>query len=415
MKKTNVFSEQSETIAILVYTQSFLYDHASFQYFDNANLLQSIRIYFMPLLVKSDGPLPIQTGIYKHTLEGNTICSSVIFSDCCGHACFDQDAASGKTDEEFSKVAEAIMLHHPFHPLSFDYIVASDEWCEKHSEYHNIMSFSEIKEVLRLYLINKKEFEIIDHYYIDEFSYYIYRHKVLFQEYQNFWNSTLDSKNENDTNTASALGNRLLLLSICIDNARIEAYKSQNNITAMHIKYHISYLLLLITGSFDSLAWIINNLYAFGFECKKRQQIDLTNKDFLKVVEQKSAMLYSSLSQSEFLSRIEAIRELRNIIAHRNFIDTISSGDRNDNQNYLRIDQIASNKLLKAGFKEKGFFMRTDIINAVITLDLLDFLQETTTCIVNNLLKDIANEIYHNSSQISIHKLFNFPAEPYVL
>ena len=415
MEKTNVFSEHAESISILVYTQSFFCDPESFDYFKNANLLNSIHVYFMPLLGTPDKVPPVKTGIYKHVPEENAICSYAVFSDCTGRAYLSSNTPQRKTDEELSIIAEEVMLRHPFHPLTFDYTVASDSWCEEHKDYSNVTPYSEAKDILRLFLVNKKEFEVIDHYYIDEFFYYTYRHKVLFPKYQAFWSSTLESKNELDTNTASALGNRLTLLSMCLDNARIEAYKIQNNTTAMHLKYHISYLLLLITGVFDSLAWIINNLYTLGFGGKKRRQIDVINPDFRKEVEIKSAAISSLLSDADYINKVEAIRELRDRIVHRNFIDTISSGDRANRQNYLWIDQVASDKLRKAGFEEKAYFIRNGDLNAVVILELLDFLQDTVVNIVNCFLNQISSEIYHSSTNDSVSKLLNLPSDPYVL
>lgn len=415
MEIANVFSSPSETISILVYTQSFLCDYGAYQYFKNADRLESIKVYFMPLLITPDKSPAINTGIYKHTPEGNSIRTSVVFSDCSGYAYFSPNTPQRKTDEELSKIAEEIMLRNPFHPLSFDYTVASDVWCYEHKGYDNVKSFSEVKEILRLFLVNKKEFELVEHYYIDESFYYIYRNRVIFKEFHNFWSSTVNDRNETNTDTANALGNRLILLSMCIDNTKTEAYKPQNNTTAMHLKYHISYLLLLITGIFDSIAWIINNLYGLGLEEKNRRQIDLINCSFRKKSKLQSAKIYTLLSKTEYVNRIEAIRELRDTIVHRNFINTISSGEGKSRQNYLWIDKTSSEKLLKAGFDEEGYFMRDDLLNLIYILRFVDFLQETVTNIVNDYLMNISNEIYHSSVQIPLHILYKFPSEPYVL
>ena len=256
---------------MLVYTQSFICDKESFQYFKNAGLLKKISIYYMPLLDKQGKLLPIETGYYKHTPEENAIRTSIEFSDCAS-GLFVSSNVPQKTEDDLDEKAEKCILHNRLNNL-FDYIVASDAWCEDHEEYDNIVSYSEAKDILRLFLIQKKDFEMVNNFYVDESLYYIYRYKELFQEYQNFWTSTLKGKNNVEIDTANALGNRLLLFSMCMDNASIEAYKAQNNTTAMHIKYHVSYLLLLITGSFDSLAWLINDLYGLGFEIKKRNEI----------------------------------------------------------------------------------------------------------------------------------------------
>ena len=81
MKECKGFPEIPR-VSMLVYTQSFICDQDSFLYFKNANLLKSIRIYYMPLLEKHGKSLPIETGYYKHTPDENEICTSIEFSDC---------------------------------------------------------------------------------------------------------------------------------------------------------------------------------------------------------------------------------------------------------------------------------------------------------------------------------------------
>ena len=404
---------EESIISMLVYTQSFICDNDSFLYFRNANLLKRIRIHYMPLLDKHGKSLPIETGYYKHTSEQNAIRISIEFSDCASGVFISSNVPREESEDELNDIAEKCILHNRLHEL-FDYIVASDAWCEEHEEYDNIISYSEAKDILRLFLIQKKDFEIINNFYVDESLYYTYRYKALFREYQSFWSSILKGKNDADIDIANALGNRLLLFSMCMDNSSIEVYKIQDNCTAMHIRYHVSYLLLLITGSFDSLAWLINNLYGLGFEIKKRKQIDLINKDFRKAVEQKSSLLHSILSELAFINQVDAIRELRDRIVHRDFIDTVANGDGAKRKNYIWIDQNASDKLLKAGFDEKWYLTKTGDLNAIDILSFLRYLQKVTVTIVNRFLKEISMEIYHCDTQYSISKLLGLP-EPFVL
>lgn len=170
MKENRDYSEAHERISMLVYTQSFMCDKDSFLYFKNANLLKSIRIYFMPLLDKHDKSLPIETGYYKHTSEENVIRISIEFSDCARIVFVSPNAPQNKTEDELNEIAEKCILHNRFNDL-FDYIVASDAWCEEHEEYDNIISYSEAQDILRLFLIQKKDFEMVNNFYIDESLY----------------------------------------------------------------------------------------------------------------------------------------------------------------------------------------------------------------------------------------------------
>ena len=112
-------------------------------------------------------------------------------------------------------------------------------------------------------------------------------------------------------------------MTICFDQCKIEAYKSQNNTTVMYLKYHLSHLLLLITGTFDNLAWIINNQYDLKLH---RMKIDLRGKDFKEAVENRSPEIHEILTDEEIVAIIDAIRELRDRIVHRDFIKAIRGG-----------------------------------------------------------------------------------------
>ena len=413
MKKRNVFSDPPEEISMLVFTQSFLSNTEAFVYFNNANLLRRIKIYYMPLSTKANETLPIEMGTYHHKKEETAICTSIEYSNCSGLICVSRATSQVKPDIELDAFAEEIILRDKSHSQLFDYVVASDRWCDEHKDYDSVICYSDAKEILRLFLINKKEFELTPHFTCDETLCYIYRHNILFQEFQNFWVSTIENNKEIDT--ASALNNRLLLFSICIDNARTEAYKIQNNTTAMYLKYHISYLLLLITGAFDSLAWLINNLYKLGLENVDRLKIDLLKKDFRKAVRQKSPILHDILLNGTFLSQVKAIRELRDRIVHRDFIEMISNGTGQNRIDYLWVDKIASEKLLDAGFKQEWIPISISDECAIDIKYLLKYLEKVTIDIVNRFLKHISDEIYHSNDQYLMWKILNFPEKPYVL
>lgn len=72
-------------------------------------------------------------------------------------------------------------------------------------------------------------------------------------------------------------------------------------------------------------------------------------------------------------------------------------------------------KLEKAGFSDENFPIKVNDEAAVDILALINFLQNTTIEIVNELLKIISDEIYDSRNQYTIWKLFGFPTQPYVL
>lgn len=407
----NIFSNNSDQVSLLIYTESFLEEDASFLYFNNANKLNIIQVFYMPLLCTPSHDLPVLTGTYRSWCQDNRNFTSIIFPECSGIVSEYYPANPDATDFDNNKLAEKnLLMGNSFSDL-FDYIVCSDSWCQRHKDFVAVISFSECKEILRLFLIMKKNFAINANLVCDETLYYIYHHKELFSEFQNFWSACVANGSISDWTVA--LDNRLLLFSICVDNAKIEAYKVQNNTTAMHLKYHISYLLLLITGTFDNLAWLINNLYGLELE---RLKIDLLKKEFCQNIKCKSVRIYEILSNDDLISRIEAIRELRDKIVHRDFIQTVSSRGADGNfQNYLWVDKTVNDKMVKAKFPSDGFFIQTKNESALDIVKFINFLTNIAVEIVNDILKTIADEIYQSQHQYIVWKLFNFPEKPYIL
>ena len=151
-------------------------------------------------------------------------------------------------------------------------------------------------------------------------------------------------------------------------------------------------------------------------EEKERTKIDLLKKEFRQKIEKKSFRIHEILVKNDFINRVEAIRELRDRIVHRDFINTIFSRRADgSNQNYLWVDRTVSDKLKKAGFPTKGFILKISDETSIDILMLIDFLQNTTIQMVNELLKIVSDEIYDSRHQYTIWKLLDFPTQPYVL
>lgn len=406
----SIFEKSTCNVTILVYTKSFLCQKNSFLYFENANKLNSIQIYYMPLLCASSKKLPISTGIYKNNVNNNRVFTSIQFSTLSTVVSTEYPADNSKTDAYFNQKAEAEILSGQA-PDLFDYVVCSDEWCVEHKDHKFPVSFSECKEILRLFLVAKKDFALDEHHSCDEFTYYVYRHKFLFHGFQNFWSACCSHDQISDW--AVALDNRLLLLSSCIDNAKIETYKLQTHTTAMHLAYHISYLLLLVTGTFDNLAWLINNLYNLELD---KMKIDLLKREFHHAIKNKSSRLYNILSTTDFINKVTAIRELRDRVVHRNFIDTITVC-MTDNQakKCFLLDITARNKLITAGFPQNHFITTGKDSYALDIRCFIDFITMVITQVVDSILTSISVEIYQIQSHYIIWKLLEFPCEPYIL
>lgn len=410
IEKKNVFSDNKEAISILVYTEKFLKDSAALKFFCNANKIPQIRIYFMPVLSKQKD-CKLTVGEYSHFKHGVFTNVVINFVDCSGVVSIHNYLPENIDDIEIYKLTEKSIIHGQLVSDLFDYVVTRDFFPEQEECNIPVISLETCKELLRVFLVQKKQFIVSEHYNIDETFYYIYKHKQLFSEFQNYWTAVV--KNEVQYNWVDALDNRLCMLTICLDQCKIEAYKRPNNSTVMHLKYHLSYLILLITGTFDNLAWIINNQYKLKLS---RMKIDLKGSQFKNAIKDKSVAIYDVLESEYAKTGIDAIRELRDRIVHRDFIKAIIVG----NSKYkceiscFWLDDETYNLFMKAGFENSSVKLKA-VDNIFIDIhDFICFLESRVVKITNELLKIIADEIYDARDAYEIWKMLGLKVEPYV-
>lgn len=409
--KKNVFSDNRYEINILVYTESFLKENEAIEFLKKAGELTGINIYFMPL-ISDEIELSFETGKYRYCKEG--VITSVImnFKDCGSVVSMHRGVPNDIEDIEIYRLAEKSIINGQLVSDLFDYVVVKENLANKDSCNIPVIRLEECRDILRLFLVQRKQFQISEHTSTDETGYYIYKHKQLFSEFQNYWSAVCKNKALDDW--ADALDNRLELMTICFDQCKIEAYKSQNNTTVMYLKYHLSHLLLLITGTFDNLAWIINNQYELKLH---RMKIDLRGKDFKEAIKDRSLVIHEVLTDEETMAVIDAIRELRDRIVHRDFIKAIRGGKSNSNceTSYFYIDKMAFGLLRDAGLPDEAVECLISEAAFIEMNAFINFLETCTVSLVNRLLKVIAYEIYNANDTYEIWKLLGFAVEPYVL
>ena len=104
--RKNVFSDNSDKISVLVYTESFLDDNDYLLYFNNANKLNKIQIYYMPVLCTTSRALPVLTGTYRNWCQGNKNFTSIVFPESSEIVNVYYPANPYKTDFDNNKIAE---------------------------------------------------------------------------------------------------------------------------------------------------------------------------------------------------------------------------------------------------------------------------------------------------------------------
>ena len=91
-----------------------------------------------------------------------------------------------------------------------------------------------------------------------------------------------------------------------------------------YIRYYLNYYLLLLWGAIDHLAWIINDVFALGYDpnkSKDRMSVGLykskSKDDFLKKIKEKDENLYNFIIQESFQEWMFFFSQLRHKNAHR--------------------------------------------------------------------------------------------------
>lgn len=399
-----------QNITLLIHTESFLDDVESLQYFYNANKYKDINIYFMPVI--NTNKSKIETGKYNHFKSNGFWVTSIYFPNWSSVICIHGRSNLNLSVAELDSLTEKSILSGEIANDTIDFIVSNNN--PQNTNNMPVVSLSKCQEMLRLFLINKKEFLIRENFTIDETFYYIYKHKQKFSEFQNFWSATCNAGAIDDW--ADALDNRLNLLTRCIDYCKVECYKEQNNNSAMHLKYHMAYLMLLITGTFDNLAWLINNLYGLNLESSPLK-IDLIKKEFKLATKRKSKTLGQFLEDDYLNNNINAIRKLRDRIVHRDFLKTVQEG--NSKNNIQKVRLFLENELCalfeSAGFSNSFITIKLSEESCIDTLAFINYIENVAITIVNNILKTIAKEIYNAEENICIWKMLELPSEPDII
>jgi hypothetical protein len=131
-----------------------------------------------------------------------------------------------------------------------------------------------------------------------------------------------------------ALAKRFHFALISVDEMGFQYYSGVNNDTMDFAIYHFNYLILLISGIFDSLAIRTHKQYKLAFNgsdnpCRISLQNDL-GKLFLRALREKNSALRNHVN--EYVNFIKVIYLLRDTILHREGLETPKFESRNADQ-----------------------------------------------------------------------------------
>lgn len=226
----------------------------------------------------------------------------------------------------------------------FDFFVMSNDDLDKVNNHSKAVDIDDIIEKIRLFMLNKYCFYVRKQYKIDETFYYLYRYKKTFSEYQRIWGNVCNIRGISEW--ADSLAQRFEFYCRASDKTKIECLKTPNNTTASHIKYNFSYLILIMTGIYDNLAWIMNIIYDLEID-KNKVGIKIPTKflnnnkltDYLKCLKDKNNELVEYISSPLTQKYIHLLYPIRDALVHRDFFNSVHFVNENEKieKNLVRV------------------------------------------------------------------------------
>ncbi len=141
-----------------------------------------------------------------------------------------------------------------------------------------VVSVQDAYDLVRILLVNSEILYLKPNWTIDACGYYLYRFKKVFHEFQFPWSVAVSGTRYGKVSAEvhdhlASLGTRLQLVCMAADQTSFHALKSPDNLTLDRTLYHFAYLVMLCTGVFDDLAWLMAHRYGIVLD---RRHIKLT-------------------------------------------------------------------------------------------------------------------------------------------
>lgn len=187
-------------------------------------------------------------------------------------------------------------------------------------------------DLARILLVNLGIYEVTPGHRVGEWLAYTYRYKKLFSEYQRAWSAAVFARGQGDSEIATQLGSmshRMGFICRAADKVSFFALNSPTNSSEASGLYHLGYLVMLVTGLFDDLAWTLNFFYDLGFNAevfqdRKEVGIRVPAKGkvpkLLAELAKVNVDLYAFLTSAETQNLIQLFYPVRDRLQHRVFI-----------------------------------------------------------------------------------------------
>ncbi|MBX3722409.1 MAG: hypothetical protein KF713_11275 [Turneriella sp.] len=208
-------------------------------------------------------------------------------------------------------------LHEYYH---FMVLEDTDPVFSSPKKPEEIITIKQALDYARLILVCHNYFWISRSWRATEFEYYAYRHRNYFEPIS--WLAayiTVESGKVDLRAFSNSLRLRLELWCRAVDKARIFSMRSNLADRFQKTLYDFNYHLLLTTGIFENIAWIINYTFELGFDRSESQKMGLRNssknvRKFLAKIPDSN--LKSLLKDQHTQEIIEIFYDLRDEMAH---------------------------------------------------------------------------------------------------
>lgn len=311
----NIKNEQLIMFKILIHSD-MLYEFNLFKIFLELNLTEYIEIDVTPTedieIIEKLKSYNIE--VPKYHISNNGI--SMLYSNGFKNFRCYKDIYSKQLNKLKSKLTNEDLLFSKYYNI---FIVDKNDPFIKLGYIKNVKTINEAKRQIGISFSNNNIFLFRPHYKVNEGYYYLIRAMKDFPLFQKPWFLIikLRSKYSKALENMNSLSTRFKFICRSYEKTIFFAIKQPNNDTFENMLYHFGFFIMLCTGAYDDIAWLINNIYDLKLN---RMAVSLRNSEFIKKIYHNDNSLYSLLSREEYLYKIGEFYPIRDSLQHRNYL-----------------------------------------------------------------------------------------------
>lgn len=226
----------------------------------------------------------------------------------------------------------------------FDYFVVSpeDQFFYSNLRKEQDLDPQEALNRVRILAVNSGLFYVQPKTTVNEGFYYLYRFKKVFQSFQKAYTAAPFSERVpvDACKQFDSLAQRLELICRAADHASHFALRRADNDNQDRALCHTAFLIMLITGAFDDLAWLIAHMYSIKVDRQKvslRKQPKGANRQFFAAFDSTNSSLKEFLFLPKTQTQLNLFYPIRNKLQHGVFLEPIHFVLEQSNKNLLII------------------------------------------------------------------------------